>query len=183
MLVKDKQQLIKLLRPLTGGVLITGQSGSAKSTIAHTLRDAGLKTWDLDDDGQHCKFKDGTDLWIVNPNAAKGYNYVVGTGDNLTECLEYLKPHHVVLPSLQWTTFVNVMKSKAEDHAKRHGSNIWSDHWMAKAKWSRSQYERSLKENLHFWRAQVGFYGFTIHSLTLETQPDRKDLPWARKGL
>ena len=182
MLVKDKQQLIKFLRPLTG-VWITGTSGSGKSSIGNTLKKLGTPVYDLDDDGQHAKFPSGLDLWVADANRASEFKVVVGTCDNDTTVLDKCKFKHVVLPKLTYELYVRVMEAKAIDHAKRHGKDdAFASDFGRKSKLTKSQYERNYKDNVRYFRVLSAFYGFHVHELHIEAFEDVKLVPWNRSG-
>lgn len=182
MLVKDKQHLLRFLAPLKGA-WITGTSGSGKSIIGHTLKSEKNTVYDLDTDGQHCKFPSGLDLWICDSIKAFDHDYVVGTCDNDTQVLDNCKFKHVILSKLPYELYVQVMKAKAEDHAKRHGKkDAFASDFGKKSKYTRSQQERAYRETVKYFRALSVVYNFQVHELHLDVFPDVELVPWARKG-
>lgn len=183
MLVKDKQQLLTLLRDLKN-VWVTGTSGSGKSTIGNTARKAGIKTYDLDTHGQHAKFASGSDYWIADAIQAWGHDLVVGTCDNDTVILDKLKFRHVILPTLEYDIYVKVMEAKGIDQARRHGQkDAFANDFYQKSKLSKSQFERNYKDTEAYFRALSVYYKFTLHLWTLKTIEDVPLEPWNRSGL
>jgi energy-coupling factor transporter ATP-binding protein EcfA2 len=163
MLIKNDEQLINFFNGKKR-VLVTGPSGSGKSYISDKM-----KAYDIDQSGQIVKSKKGKSIWVVLPDEFDDKDFICGTADNIEYVIRKYRPRHVVLSSLDHANFVKVMALKGEkDTPFKKG-------FLEMSKWSKSQFQRQLKDWEDRLRLLGSLYKYQFHELTMvpQTEPTK----------